>query len=120
VRLLRGSRKRRLVTVLLVGGALGLFYLQWHSAPRVEIDPAVAAALRQARPDALYLGETFEGLPLRTVDPFLYSDCKPGVPKRSPEPCHWVRVASGRITGSNAGQVNRARGKLRRVGARTP
>ena len=117
--ILRGHRKRLLVTVLVAGTALTLFYLQWHAAPRVEIEPAVAAELRRASPDALYLGETFEGLPLRTVDPFLYSDCKPGVPKHSPEPCHWVRVASGRVTGSNEGQVNRARGKLHRVGADT-
>jgi hypothetical protein len=108
------------VTVLIAAGALTLFYLQWHAAPRVKIEPAVEAELRHARPDALFLGETFEGLPLRTVDPFLYSDCKPGVPKRSPEPCHWIRVASGRVTGSNEGQVDRAQGKLRRVGAGTP
>jgi hypothetical protein len=119
VTILRGHRKRQLVSFLVAGAALTLFYLQWHSAPRVEIEPAVAVELRRASPDALYLGETFEGLPLRTVDPFLYSDCKPGVPKRSPEPCHWVRVTSGRITGSNEGQVSRARQKLRRVGADT-
>jgi hypothetical protein len=120
VPILRGHRKRQLVTVLVTAAALTLFYLQWHAAPRVKIEPAVAAKLRHARPDALYLGETFEGLPLRTVDPFLYSDCKPGVPKRAPEPCHWIRVAGGHVTGSNDGQVDRAREKLRRVGADTP
>jgi hypothetical protein len=120
VRLLPRSRKRRLVTAAIVAACLALFTWQWASAPRVEIDPEVAAQLRQARPDALFLGETFEGLPLRTVEPFLYSDCKPGVPKKAPMPCHWVRVASGRVTGSNAGQVKRARAKLRPVGADTP
>jgi len=120
VPILRGHRKRQVVTVLVTAAALGLFYLQWHQAPRVVIEPSVAAKLQRARPNALYLGETFEGLPLRTVDPFLYSDCKPGVPKRSPEPCHWVRVAGDRVTGSNDAQVKRARGHLRRVGADTP
>jgi hypothetical protein len=103
------------VTAVIVAASLALFTWQWAAAPRVEIEPEVAAQLRQARPDALFLGETFEGLPLRTVEPFLYSDCKPSVPKRSPMPCHWVRVADGRVTGSNAAQVRRARGKLRTV-----
>jgi hypothetical protein len=120
VPILRGHRNRQVVTALVVAAALGLFYLQWHQAPRVEIEPAVDAKLQRARPGALYLGETFEGLPLRTVDPFLYSDCKPGIPKRAPQPCHWVRVAGGRITGSNDAQVRRARGELRPVVADTP
>jgi len=120
VRLLPRSRKRRIVTAVIVAASLALFTWQWAAAPRVEIEPEVAAQLRQTRPGALFLGETFEGLPLRTVDPFLYSDCKPGVPKTSPMLCHWVRVASGRVTGSNAGQVRRAREKLRTVGSDTP
>jgi len=120
VRLLPRSRKRRLVTAAILAASLALFTWQWAAAPRVEVEPEVAAQLRQAPRDALFLGETFEGLPLRTVDPFLYSDCKPNVPKTSPMPCHWVRVSRGRVTGSNAGQVKRAREKLRTVGSDTP
>jgi hypothetical protein len=119
VTLLRGRRKRQVVTALLAGGALVLFYVQWHSAPRVAIEPSVAAKLREAPPQALFLGETFEGLPLRTVDPFVYSDCKPGALKTSPMPCHWVRVSSGVVTGSSPAQVRRARKELRPVGAGT-
>jgi hypothetical protein len=115
VRLLPRSRKRRLVTAGIVAASLALFTWQWAAAPRVEIEPEVAAQLRHVRPDALFLGKTFEGLPLRTVEPFLYSDCKPGVPKTSPMPCHWVRVDAGRVTGSNPAQVKRARTKLRTV-----
>ena len=118
--LLRGHRKRLLVTALVVIGSLYLFYLQWYAAPRVEIDPAVVAQLRHARPEAQYLGEIFEGLALRTVDPFLYSDCKPGVRKTSPTPCTWVRVDRGAVTGSDSRQVKRARKALRPVGADTP
>ncbi len=91
--LLRGHRKRLLVTALVVIGSLYLFYLQWYAAPRVEIDPAVAAQLRHARPEAQYLGEIFEGLALRTVDPFLYSDCKPGREKDVTDSLH---VGAGR------------------------
>ncbi len=113
--LLRGQRKRQLVTALAVIGSFYLFYLQWHEAPRVEIDPRVAAQLRHTPPQALFLGESFEGLALRSVDPFLYSDCEPGVPKTSPTPCQWLKVDHGTVTGSSEAQARRARRKLRTV-----
>jgi hypothetical protein len=91
-----------------------LFALQWHGAPRVSASPEVTRQLPAARGE-LYLGETFEGLPLRTVRPFLYSDCEPGKPKRAPVPCDWVKVSSGRITGGDEDQVARARDELRPV-----
>src|SRR5438445_381278 len=72
-----GQRKRRLVTAAVVVASIGLFALQWSQAPRVTTSPRVEAALAGVRGE-LYLGETFEGLPLRTVHPFLYSDCVPG------------------------------------------
>jgi hypothetical protein len=62
---------------------------------------------------SLYLGHAFEGLPLRTVRPFLYSDCLPGKPHVLP--CTWVRVNRGRVTGVSPAQVSRAVRKLRRV-----
>jgi hypothetical protein len=108
---LRGHRKRQVVTALVVVACAGLFTLQWHQAPRVETSPAVIRELRSARGE-LYLGRTFEGLPLRTVDPFLYSDCEPGKKKTAPIPCEWVKVEDGHVTGSDPKQVARARKHL--------
>jgi hypothetical protein len=112
--LLRGRRKRQVVTALVVAACIGLFTLQWHQAPRVETSPAVLRQLPSARGE-LYLGKNFEGLPLRTVDPFLYSDCEPGKKKQTPVPCDWVKVTDGRVTGADPKQVARARAELRRV-----
>jgi hypothetical protein len=82
----------------------------------VEASPAVKRLLVHARGEP-YLGDRFEGLPLRTVQPFLYSDCEPGKPKKAPMPCRWLKVDRGRVTGGNAKQVSRARAKLRPVEA---
>jgi hypothetical protein len=112
--ILRGHRKRQVVTALIVAASVGIFFLQWSQAPRVETSPAVLRRLPSARGE-LYLGKTFEGLPLRTVDPFLYSDCEPGKKKRTPVPCEWVRVDDGRVTGGDPKQVARARHHLRPV-----
>jgi hypothetical protein len=79
----------------------------------VHASPAVLEQLPGVR-GRLYLGAAFEGLPLRTVRPFLYSDCLPGKPHVLP--CTWVRVDRGRVTGANRAQVARAVKKLRRVG----
>jgi len=114
VGVLRGRRKRQVVTAAVAAGALSLFVLQWSQAPRVEASPAVTRQLPAARGE-LYLGETFEGLPLRRVRPFLYSDCEPGKRKTSPTPCKWVKVAGGHVTGAAAEQVDRARDALRPV-----
>jgi hypothetical protein len=104
--------QRRVVTAAIVVAVLALFTWEWAAAPRVEIDPEVRAALRGERGE-LYLGETFEGLPLRSVDPFVYSDCKPGRPH--PIPCTRVVVREGRVSGTAPEQVARARRELRRV-----
>jgi hypothetical protein len=120
VRFLRGRRKRQLSTAFVVAAAMVVFFLEWHGAPRVEIEPAVAAQLRSVPPGELYLGEKFEGLPLRSVRPFVYSDCKPGVPKRSPSPCHVVTVDRGAVSGSSVSQVSRARRQLYPVGRDIP
>ena len=84
--------KRRVVTVAVVAAAIALFAWEWAAAPRVQVSDAVEQQLGSAR-GKLYLGETFEGLPLRRVDPFLYSDCLPGRPHV--RPCTSVRVADG-------------------------
>jgi hypothetical protein len=63
----------------------------------------------------LYLGQTFEGLALRTVQPFLYSDCEPGKRRTVPVRCTWVKVVDGRVTGADPKQVRRAKEALRRV-----
>ena len=91
---------------------LAIFAWEWAAAPRVHTSPAVERELARARGE-LYLGGSFEGLPLRTVKPFLYSDCIPGRPHVVP--CHWVRVAGGEVTGTDPRQVRRARSELRRV-----
>jgi hypothetical protein len=104
--------KRRVVTAGVVVAAIALFTWEWEAAPRVHVSNAVEQELVTAR-GQLYLGETFEGLPLRRVDPFLYSDCLPGRPHL--RPCRSVRVAEGRVTGSDSAQVSRARKRLRRV-----
>jgi len=111
---LRGHRKRQVVTALVVAACIGLFYLQWSRAPRVETSPAVLRQLSAVRGE-LYLGDTFEGLPLRTVDPFLYSDCDPGRKKQTPLACKWLKVTDGRVTGADPKQVARARSSLRPV-----
>jgi hypothetical protein len=82
------------------------------AAPRVHASPDVLRQLRAVHGD-LYLGQAFEGLPLRTVQPFLYSDCLPGKPHVIP--CTWIRVDHGHVTGSAPTQVERAVRKLRRV-----
>ncbi len=105
--------KRRLVTLAVVAAVIALFTWEWAAAPRVQVSDAVEHQLGSAR-GKLYLGDTFEGLPLRTVDPFLYSDCLPGKPHV--RPCTSVRVADGRVTGTDAAQVRRAKRHLRRVG----
>jgi hypothetical protein len=102
------------VTTAIVAACLALFALQWSRAPRVAASAHVTRQLPAARGE-LYLGETFEGLPLRTVHPFLYSDCEPGKPKQAPVPCEWVKVSSGRVTGGDADQVARAKRALRPV-----
>jgi hypothetical protein len=109
---LRGRRKRRVVTAAVVVASLAVFAVQWANAPRVDASRAVERQLGHVQGD-LYLGETFEGLPLRRVRPFLYSDCMPGKPHLVP--CAWVRVDRGRVTGDDPRQVARARAKLRRV-----
>jgi hypothetical protein len=104
--------QRRVVTAAIVVAVLALFTWEWAAAPRVEVDDEVKSALRGER-GQLYLGDTFEGLPLRTVEPFVYSDCKPGKPH--PVPCRRVVVRDGRVSGSDPEQVARARRELRRV-----
>ena len=104
--------KRRVVTAAVVVAAIALFAWEWAAAPRVHVSEAVERELVSVR-GQLYLGKTFEGLPLRTVDPFLYSDCLPGKPHVLP--CTSVRVTGGRVTGTDADQVSRARKRLRRV-----
>jgi hypothetical protein len=115
VSLLRGHRKRALVTIGVVVGVLVVFAVQWAAAPRVKIDPVVAAQLDHVPQNALYLGETFEGLPLRSVEPFVYSDCLHPSPKL--KRCHWLRVDGDRVTGSDGKQVERARKELHPVSA---
>ena len=104
--------RRALVTTGIVVAVLALFTWEWAAAPRVRVSPNVERQLEGAK-GQLYLGGSFEGLPLRTVDPFLYSDCIPGKPHVVP--CHWVRVAKGVVTGTDPRQVKRARSELRRV-----
>ena len=104
--------KRRVVTAAIVVAAIALFTWEWAAAPRVHTSKAVEAQLVSVR-GQLYLGKTFEGLPLRRVDPFLYSDCLPGKPHM--RPCRSLRVSAGRVTGTDAAQVKRARKRLRRV-----
>ena len=103
---------RRVVTAAAVVAVAGLFTWEWTAAPRVEASKEVVAQLDSVR-GQLYLGERFEGLPLRTVRPFLYSDCIPGRPHVVA--CHWLQVRDGRVTGSDPRQVTRARPRLRRV-----
>jgi len=109
-----GRHKRRLVTAATVVVCAVLFAAEWAGAPRVAASPEVRRALGGVRGE-LYLGETFEGLPLRSVHPFLYSDCIPGKPKVAPVPCTWVKVVDGHVSGGDRKQVARARKKLRRV-----
>jgi len=96
----------------IVAVCLGLFASEWARAPRVHADSAVLQQLAHVRGE-LYLGTRFEGLPLRTVQPFLYSDCAPG--KAHVVACTWVKVDHGLVTGSDPKQVARAEGKLRVV-----
>ena len=110
---LRGH-KRQLVTAAIVVATLAVFALQWAHAPRVQASPAATRRLPQARGE-LYLGKTFEGLPLRKVRPFVYSDCEPGKRKTAPVRCNWVKVEDGRVTGDDPKQVRRAQAALRQV-----
>lgn len=103
---------RRVVTAAIVVAAAGLFAWEWAAAPRVHADARVQKELSAVRGER-YLGTRFEGLPLREVRPFLYSDCLPGKPHVVA--CRWVRVDHGRVSGSDPAQVIRARGKLRPV-----
>ena len=112
---LRGHRKRQLVTAAIAAASIALFVLQWARAPRVEASPSATRQLPTARGE-LYLGETFEGLALRRVHPFLYSTCEPGKRKTMPVRCEWVRVEGGRVSGDDPKQVARARAKLHPVG----
>jgi hypothetical protein len=104
--------RRRWTTLAAVIACASLFTWEWAAAPRVHASPDVLRQLQAVRGD-LYLGQAFEGLPLRTVRPFLYSDCMPGKPHVIP--CTWVRVDGGRVTGRDPAQVRRAVRKLRRV-----
>jgi len=103
---------RPVVTAGVVVAVAALFAWEWAAAPRVEATKQVLAQLGSVR-GALYLGPRFEGLPLRTVRPFLYSDCVPGKPHVIA--CQWLRVDHGVVTGSDPAQVIRARAKLRPV-----
>ncbi|MFZ1878952.1 MAG: hypothetical protein WAU41_02190 [Gaiellaceae bacterium] len=105
--------RRRWTTLAVVVACASLFTWEWAAAPRVHASPDVLRQLRAVH-GGLYLGQAFEGLPLRTVRPFLYSDCLPGKPHVIP--CTWVRVDHGRVSGSDPVQVRRAVRKLRRVG----
>ncbi len=80
----------------------------------MQASAAVTRRLPEARGE-LYLGKTFEGLALRTVRPFFYSDCEPGKRKTVPVRCTWVKVERGRVTGGDAKQVRRAKAALRPV-----
>jgi len=97
---------RRLVTAVVVAAVLAVFAWEWAAAPRVHASAEVRAQLATAR-GQLYLGTRFEGLPLRSVHPFLYSDCV-----RIFAGCAWLKVDRGRVTGGNPAQVARARRKL--------
>jgi hypothetical protein len=103
---------RKLVTAAVVAACLGLFYWEWAAAPRVRAGADVERRLRTVRGE-LYLGSTFEGLPLRTVRPFLYSDCIPHRPHYAP--CTWVVIRDGRVAASSRELARHARAKLRRV-----
>jgi hypothetical protein len=102
------------VTAGVVAACLALFAWEWAAAPRVAASAHVQRELREAH-GALYLGKTFEGFPLRTVRPFLYSDCVSGKAKAARVPCTWVKVVRGHVTGSDPKQVARARRHVRRV-----
>jgi hypothetical protein len=104
--------KRRAVTAAVVVAAIALFAWEWAAAPRVHVSASVERDLRTVHGE-LYLGKTFEGLPLRSVDPFLYSDCVPRRPHV--RPCTSLRVAGRTVTGTDAAQVSRAKKRLRRV-----
>jgi hypothetical protein len=104
--------KRRVVIVGVLVAVVGLFVWEWAAAPRVRANPALKRDLAQVKGQQ-YLGLRFEGLPLRTVEPFLYSDCIPGKPHVIA--CQWVKVERGRVTGSEPEQVRRATKKLRPV-----
>ena len=114
MRILSGEWKRRVVAAGVVVASVALFALEWTRAPRVHATPRVKRELASARGE-LYLGTVFEGLPLRTVDPFLYSDCIPGQKRVAPVPCAWLKVDGGRVSGGDARQVARARSRLRRI-----
>ncbi len=103
---------RRVVTAGVVVAVVGLFVWEWTAAPRVKANPAIEKKLAAVKGEQ-YLGVRFEGLPLRTVKPFLYSDCIPGKPHVVK--CQWVKVSGGRVTGSDPKQVRRATAKLRPV-----
>jgi hypothetical protein len=104
--------KRRVVTAAVIAVAIALFTWEWAAAPRVQVSESVERQLGSVH-GQLYLGKTFEGLPLRGVHPFLYSDCLPGRPHL--RPCRSLRVADGHVSGTDRAQVRRARKRLRPV-----
>jgi hypothetical protein len=112
--LFRGQSKRRVVTAGIVAVSGAVFAWQWAAAPRVHADPHVERQLASVPPHELYLGTSFEGLALRRVQPFLYSNCRSGRARASLR-CDWVRVDGARVSGSDQQQVRRARDKLRPV-----
>ena len=112
--LFRGQRKRRIVTAGVVAVVLSLFAWQWAAAPRVHADPHVERKLATVPAHELYLGTSFEGLALRKVQPFVYSNCRTVRVLHSLR-CDWVRVDGADVSGSDAEQVERAREVLRPV-----
>jgi len=116
--LVRGRSRRQLVTFATVLAVVGIFAWQWAQAPRVRANATVSRQLAELPPHELYLGTAFEGLALVSVRPFVYTNCPTKHP-RAPEACEWVRVAHGRVTGSDAKLVHRARKNLRPVRGQT-
>ena len=106
------ARKRLLVTSGLVALSFTAFAWEWHAAPRIEATSAARRALPGLRGE-LYLGQTFEGLPLLRVEPFFYSDCP--ATTAPVVRCSWVQVEAGIVTGNDPEQVARARTRLRPV-----
>jgi hypothetical protein len=103
---------RTLATAVVVATCLGLFVWEWEAAPRVHATDRVVRGLSGVR-GRLYLGTTFHGLPLRSVRPFVYSDCVPHRPHLVP--CTWIVVRDGRVRASSPALAGAARRALRPV-----